>query len=308
MEKKDEVVEKGTTVKEVEEKKVKPIITSRVLFVSVLDKIYIVCLLLILLSLTINNFKGNLSSLSYGFFGRVGKEILILIGMFILYLFMNWMYKCAVKTVLCLTESQVYKEKYIPFHRWEVTIPLNKITAVNTYKFFWIFRAVVIHQYKKLPMIFWTYSAQDFKDELTKLITKDKTGVENKYEDKDIVTKDMYKYVEYLGIGLACIIILIGIARFFGYITSPERKMYGTYVSDSKSFVLAKDGTCDISKLYGTTESCTWSYDSDKAEVEISYTYTSYYSLSVRNGSYTFDYDSKENTLTYSSTTYTKAN
>jgi len=288
-----------------EEKQIKPIITSRVLFISVLDKIYMICLLLMLLSLTFRNFSGNISSLNYGFFSRVGKEILILIGMFVLYLFCNWLYKCKVKTVLCLTDTQVYKESYIPFHRWELSIPLNKITGVNTYKFLWIFRCIVIHQYGKFPVLFWTYTAQEFKDELTKLITKDKYTIENIYEDKDIVTKDKYKNVEYLGIGLLCIIILIGIVRFFSYMFSPEKKLVGTYTYSEESIVLNNDGTCDMTSIRSNSSDCSWTYDKEESEIEVKYSYTTYY-YGNSTSSIDFIYNKDNKTLTYSNKEYKK--
>ena len=141
-------------------KKIKPIVTSRLLFISALDKIYLVILGLTLLSLTIINFSGRISSPYYNFWGRVGIEVIILIGLFILYLFLNWFYKCAVKTVLCLTEKQVYKEKYIPFKRTETSIPLNRITKVSTHTAFWIFRVIIIHQYHQFPMFFFPWNHQ----------------------------------------------------------------------------------------------------------------------------------------------------
>ena len=76
-----------------------------------LKKIYLVILGLLLVGLTFTNFAGRISSPYYNFWGRVGIEIIILIALFLLYLFLNWFYKCAVKTVLCLTENQVYKEE-----------------------------------------------------------------------------------------------------------------------------------------------------------------------------------------------------
>ena len=104
---------------EKETKKIRPIVTSRVLFISVLDKIYLIALGLSLLSLTIVNFMGPVASPLYGFWIRVGRELLILLGLFVTYLICNWFYKCAVKTVLCLTEKQVHQEVYIPFYKWE---------------------------------------------------------------------------------------------------------------------------------------------------------------------------------------------
>ena len=144
--------------KEKESKKQKALVTSRVLFISVLDKIYLVLLGLIFLGGTISIFKGNISSLSYSFWGKVGKELIFLVILFLIYLLMNWFYKCAVKTMLCLTENEVYKEAYVPFKRAETSIPLNKITSVSTINFFWIFRSIIIHQYHQFPLVFMTWN------------------------------------------------------------------------------------------------------------------------------------------------------
>ena len=93
--------------------------------------------------------------------------------MFLYYLLLNWFYKCAAKTMLCLTKNEVYKEIYIPFKRTESSIPLNKITKVTTHEVFWIFRTIVIHQYGKLPVIFFTWNNQEFKELLNKILQKE---------------------------------------------------------------------------------------------------------------------------------------
>ena len=40
----------------------------------------------------------------------------------ILYLFLNWLYKCAAKTMLCLTNNEVYLEMHAPFVKNETSI------------------------------------------------------------------------------------------------------------------------------------------------------------------------------------------
>lgn len=288
----------------------KSLITSRVLFISVLDKIYIIILLLIFLVATINNFTGDISSISYGFWNRIGKEIIIIFGIFIWYLILNWFYKCAAKTMLCLTENEVYKETYVPFHRSEMSIPLNKITGVTTHNWFWIFRAIIIHQYSNLPTIFFTWTNQEFKDKLNELITTEKEKIENEYEDKNIISKDKYKYLKYFAIGFAGVICLIGVVRFFNFVFSSEMRMAGTYTYSGEEIRLNKDGTCDINDIIDerVTE-CIWSYDEDDKEVEIEYEYYyySYYGYSyTRTDSLNLKYNSSKKVLEYDGDAYKK--
>ena len=260
-----------------ENKKSKALVTSRVLFISVLDKIYLIFLFLMFVGLTSYNFSGNISSISYGFWNRIGLEIIIIVGTFIIYLLMNWFYKCAIKTMLCLTNNEVYKETYIPFKRSESSIPLNKITKVTTCNIFWIFRSIIIHQYHQLPIIFFTWNNQEFKDKLNELITGDKDSIENQYEDKNLIQKEYYKYLKYIGIALAGIIVLIGIVKMFSYIFSFERKVVGTYTNIDNQIVLNKDGNCEIGDLISSVVDCKWTYDKKSQKVEIIYEYNRYY-------------------------------
>lgn len=292
-----------------EVKQIKALVTSRLLFISVLDKIYLVVLLLMLVLLTYNNFAGDISSVSYGFWSRVGYEIIILISMVICYFIFNWFYKCAGKTMLCLTENEVYKETYVPFKRTETSIPLNKITAVTTHNVFWIFRLIIIHQYSKLPMIFFTWNNQEFKDKLNELIIQDKEKIENEYEDKNIISKDKYKYLKYLGITLAGVICLVGIVRFFNFVFSPEKKVAGTYTYNSNEIILNKDGNCVIDDIVDDVTDCSWSYNKDSKEVNVDYEYSYYsyyYGSSTRHDNLYLEYDSSKKTLKYENTVYTK--
>ena len=52
-------------VKEPEAKKMKALVTSRVLFISALDKIYLIILFLTFISLTWMNFEGDITSYNY---------------------------------------------------------------------------------------------------------------------------------------------------------------------------------------------------------------------------------------------------
>ena len=291
-------------------KKRKALVTSRILFISALDKIYLVILLLTFAGLTWGNFAGDVSDLDYGFWARVGIEIVIIIGMVIYYFLLNWFYKCAAKTMICVTENEVYKEEYVPFKRSEISIPLNKITGVSTFNFFWIFRFLIIHQYGKLPIVFPTWTNQVFKDKLNELITTEKEKVENEFEDKNIIGKDKIKYLKYLGIALAAIIGLIGIVRFFNYVFSDESKISGTYSYKDKEITLNKDGTCEAYNVIDEdVEDCSWTYDKEDGEVSVRLEYSEY---SRYYGYYTdYDYvymayDSKNKTLINADEVYKK--
>lgn len=253
------------------QKEIKPLVTCRVLFVSVLDKIYIILLLLMLVATTYFIFgTGDISSLNYGFFSRLGRELIGLLILFIIYLFLNWFYKCAIKTMLCVTENEIYVEKYVPFKKSELTIPLEKVTGVSTLNLFWILRCVSIHRYHQFPVIFWTWNNKEFKDKVTELTTGDKEIIENEYESKNIITQNRYKYVAYIGIVLASAIVLIGIVRLWNYMFSPEKKLAGTYEYESNKIVLEKNGNCSIDDIIDDVTECTWTYDREDEEVRIS--------------------------------------
>ncbi len=295
-----------------EEKEVKTqkaLVTSRVLFISVLDKIYLVILGVMGIVGTFNIFRGSISSLKYGFFGRVGKEILFLIILGIMYFILNWFYKCAVKTMLCLTKNEVYKEHYIPFKRTELSIPLNKITRVTTVNVFWIFRTLIIHQYHHLPLVFMTWNNQEFKDKLNELITSDTEKVENEFKNRNIITEEMYKYLEYVGLALAGLIVLLGVVRFFTYMFSGERKMVGTYTYENSKVILNKNGSCELIGLVENVQSCSWDYDKSDKEVSISYEYQysrSYGRINTNIGGKTFKYNKEDKSLEVNGTKFTK--
>lgn len=292
---------------EKETKKIRPIVTSRVLFISVLDKIYLIVLGLSLLILTVNNFLGPISSPYYGFWIRVGRELLILLGIFIAYLICNWFYKCAVKTVLCLTEKQVHQEVYIPFYKWEISIPLRKITKINTFTCFWIFRAIVIHQYHQLPLIFWTWNHQEFKDKLNELITKETERVENIYENKNIINKEQYKLLMYVGIVLAGIIALIGVGKFINFVFGEEIDVSGNYSYGGNNIILYTDGTCDIDDIiYDDVTECTW-YISEETDIYVDYKYEDYsyyYGYSIEEDTLYLEYDVDTDSIEYSGNMY----
>lgn len=266
-------MKKEKITKNKEENKIKAIITSRVLFISVLDKIYLIILALCLLMGTFSIFNGPIGNLNYAFFARVGKEIIFLIVLFIIYLLMNWFYKCASKTMLCLTKNEVYKELYIPFKRSETSIPLNKITGVSTINLFWIFRTIIIHQYNKLPLVFFTWTNQEFKDELNLLINNEKEHVENEFTSRNIITMKMLNIIKYVGLGLVTIIAILGIVRFFTYVFNKERSLAGIYRNENYKLELKKNGNCALEGFTNDATTCTWSYSKDTNEVKVNYEY-----------------------------------
>jgi len=290
--------EEGTT-----KKKKDALITCRVLFISILDKIILIMLGIFFVVSTYSVFHGDMSSLSYGFWYRVLRELYVVIATVISYFIYNWIYRCIAKTMMCLTENQIYMEKYIPLHRWEVSIPLNKVTSVQSYKFLWIIRCVVIWQYTYLPKIFWTWNAQQFKDKAEELLTKADYKVKNEYESKNIINKGQFKYVIYGAIVLVAIIFFLGVVRFFSYMFSDERNLQGTYSNDTGSFTLEKDGTCSIQLKNVTSIRCTWEYDSTNKQIVFKYAYKGYGSSEYENSLTTY-YDKK--VITYNNNEFKK--
>lgn len=322
-------MEKGKTKeKNIDTKKVsgkennkekKVLVTSRILFISILDKVFLILLICLLVGFTLVNFSGDLSSISYGFFKKFGREIIDVIGLVILYFILNWFYKCFAKTMLCLTEDEVYKETYLPLVRTETTIPLNKITKVTSINVLWIFRVLIIYQYTKLPLVFFTWNNQEFKDKTEELLTKDNKKVENAYKSQNIINKEKYKYVKYAAIILGAVIGLIGIIRFFSYTFSEERKLVGVYRNEEDNIILFKGGSCNIDDIIeDSVDSCSWKYIKKSKKVKIDYTYTykyekySFYGLypeyeySTLDDTIKLKYNKKNNTLKYGKTTYKK--
>lgn len=290
---------------------IKPLVSSRILFISVLDKLYLIMLILMFLVLTINNFSGNVTSVYYNFWHKVLVQVGIMIFMAIIYFFCNWYYKCAAKTMLCITKNEVYKEKYVPFFRWERTIPLEKISSVQTFDFLWIFRAVVVFQYSGLPIFFWTWTNHEFKNKVTDLITSDSGKVENEFENKNILSKKMLGIMKYAGLLLVAVITVIGIVRLFTYTFSVVKHVPGRYVLNSDNFYLYEDGSCDIYGLIDkSTDSCRWEYDNGAKEVVIDYERRSYSWLhgdSLEKETLRLKYDKKNKSLTKDKDTYIKS-
>lgn len=288
----------------------KPLVSARVLFISVLDKIFLVILVLMLIGMTYVTFAGNLSSMSYGFWSRVGTYLIELIVFVIVYFFFNWIYRCAARTMLCLTEKEVYGEKYVPFKKSEFNIPLSKITKASTIDIFWIFRVLIIHQYHQFPVVFWTWNNHVFKDKLNELLINTDVKVLNEYEKRNIIPKKWEKYLLYLGAGLVGIVLLVGIGRAFGCLFSPAKSIPGTYSYNGRQIVLNKDGSCNVDSLVSNdVKSCSWEYYESSEDVAVTYTYEykSWYSgTQTSEGTLSLDFDSSKKTLSYSGNTYTK--
>ena len=302
---KEEIKEEKKPKKERNTKK--PLVTCRVLFISVLDKILFALLALGFVFSLFSIFRGNFSSPSYGYWRRLLDVIALLISTTITYLIVNWFYRCAAKTMLCITEHEIYKEKYVPFKRGEKSIPLNKVTSVTTINLFWIFRSVIIFQYHHIPMIFFTWKNQEFKDQYDELVNKRTEKIENEFEDKSIITFLKKGFIKKFFIGVAAVVVLFGIIRFFGYIFSPARKVPGTYVNGENKIVLNKDGSCEVDPFKKDIIECTWNINDDANIVTAVYKYKStswLFGESTSSASISFNYE--KNKLTYNDVEYTK--
>lgn len=283
---------------------IKTLVECRVLFITLLDKIFILILILTLIITTINNFYGDFSSIGYGFWERVLRELFFIGIMYIVYLFLNWIYKCLLKTMLCVTNEEIYKEIYLPFYKSEKSIPLNKVTSISTHNYFFIFRCVAIHQYNKFPMIFFTWDNKIFKNKVNELLTSRKKDIENIYEDRNIITKDKYKYTFYFSIIIIAIIIIFGIIRLICYIAGEERKIIGSYINEKNKIVLKKDGKCNIDDIIKKVTDCDWTYNKNDKEIIINYEYKSTYFYGKYNDSMKLKYNSNKKTIQYEEVKY----
>ena len=288
---------------EKDKKSKKALVTSRVLFYSVLDKILFVVFSISFLSGLIKGLSLNRKTILSVF----GYYAVFVIFMVLFGLLLNWIYKCATKTMLCITEDEVYKEAYAPLKRAETSIPLNKITSVTTFNFIWIFRSIVIFQYHQLPLVFFTWNNHEFKDKFDELVNKRKENIVNEYEDKNMISfidKKNYKIVGAIFGGLLGIFLIISIVLSF---VSPSNKVVGTYVNGSNEISLKKDGNCSISFVDNVTK-CNWTYNEETSNVSVNYTHEVKYlgSAKEKDDSYNFTYNSKDNTISRGSTVYTR--
>lgn len=294
-EKKEEISKKVSLKKDV--KTEKALVTSRILFVSVLDKIYLVTLVCYLVfALTMLNFG-------------VGAFFVGLISLVVLYFILNWFYKCSIKTMLCLTNKRVYMEYYAPFFYRETSIPVNRITKVDTIDVFWIFRVIIIHQYNHLPLVFPTWNNHQFKDKLDEMITTENTKVENEFKSRNILSKSSLKWLKWVGIVVAVIAVISIFVGLIKSLNNPEKKVAGSYTAGDYSISFDydsnSDNQCDIDSLTDYLDrdkivGCTWYLDEEYNEVvvEYEYEYKLFYSTYTSERTVRFDWDKSEKTLT----------
>lgn len=301
---KDVVNEVDETVEESKEEVIKPIITSRVLFVSILDKLFLIGFAFSLIMAVLSNFLGDLSSMQYDYWGRALRAIGLFIVFVVVGLILNYLYKCVAKTMLCLTDKQVYQEIYFPFVDFKSTIPLEKITKVSTYNVLWIFRCIIIFQYMQLPLVFFTWNNKEFKKELIARLNIESTQVKNEWENKNIITSTQIKI---LALVSAAIVVLTGIFALIGNLTAEERKVIGYFADEEHSVTIEKDGDCSVVNLGESNgKNYEWTYNKNTDILEIRYETTErryssyYYSSSYYDETHwlSFKFDSKEKTLT----------
>lgn len=290
-----------------------PDITCRVLFVSVLDKILLLLLFIMFVISTLNNFSGNISSLGYNFWFKFIHEILIIVIYALIYFLFNWVYRCATKTVLCVTNEQIYKESYFLFRKSETTIPINRVSSVSTLNLFWIFRSVIVFSYNKLPLIYFTWNNQQFKDRVEELLTGEKRKIRNKYDNRNLITPKQYSNMKYLLIVFVVIIAILGLVRMIFFFTSEERKMVGEYKYGDYYIELKNNGKCSMNLTFDDVKDCNWSYDKEKNNIDLVMEVVGYredYINSFVAKKYTFNrtisVSYKKNKLEYNSYTFNK--
>lgn len=313
MEEVEEFKDNNTKEKDVKETKkdfIKPLFTSRLLFISVLDKVFIVVLMLMFLLRMAVIFEGDVTSLNYDYFERVGLSIINIFVMLFVSLICYLIYLCAAKTMLCVTDKQVYCEYYIPFVEGKVSIPLDKITKVETVDVFFIFRSIIIYQYGKLPFVFFTWTNKEFKENLDKKIKVDTKEIENNVEFKEIFSKKNAKKLGIVAIIYIAVLLIIGVSNLIGIITSDERKLLGTYEIEGASIEFKENGSCKVINI-GEKEGFgySWTYDEEEKEIIVEYKTTekSYYFGTYDKTNYlNFEFRPKENAVVKDNIVYKK--
>jgi len=249
------------------------IYTCRLLFSSILDKILLFVLLLSFLYISYLNFKGNILGAAYGFWFRVLRELGIGVLLLFGYGICNWIYNCYARTMLCLTSNSIYREIYFPFFRKETTIPLEHVTSIATVDFFWIFRSIVIFQYHHMPIIFFTWNNQRFKNKADEVMGCNTVTI-NSFQNRGILQKTMLPVIQWIFILFVMAIIVLGIFHFFGYIFSEEKKLSGTYLKGTQKIELYTDGTCNLRMSHiKDLKKCTWTIHSEEKTIDIEYEY-----------------------------------
>ena len=316
----ENIAEKVGEGKEEKKKKVKPLVSSRVLFVTVLDKIYFIIFVLSFIGsvLGISLFRTSYSVHGASYFSTLFSIILSFVGVAIAYVIgyfiINWFYKCMAKTMICLTKKEIYGEVYAPFFRGEFSIPVDKVTKIDTVKVLWIFRTLIIHRYHQIPIVFATWNAQEFKDKWTELVADRDDKVENEFETRSIMPAWLKKKWYIVLIAFAAILLLSIISFTIDYLDNPLKKVPGAYSYDDQGIVLNEDGSCQlINVIDDEVTSCSWyareDYDDINVTVNYEYRYKSSWSNRYYNSSsskiFTFDEDDEELESGY--ITYTKS-
>ena len=286
---------------EKERKQKKALVTSRVLFYTVLDKIYVLLFAFTFIYGLIFGLVNKNKSIG----GVLGYYALFIIEMVLIALLLNWIYKCVTKTMLCITEDEVYKEAYAPLKRSEMSIPLNKITSVTTFNFLWIFRSIIIFQYHQLPVVFFTWTNQEFKDKFDELVNKRKEEIVNEYEDKNMISFIDKKHYPIIGAVLGGLVVLFLIIAIIMSFMDPAAKVAGTYANDSGEVKLGKDKSCSVPGVENMTK-CSRSYDDTSNIVTVNYSYEVKYLSVAKETDRTLTYTYSDKTLTNGSKVYTR--
>lgn len=285
----------------------KSVFTCRLLFSSVMDKVFLVLLVIGFLFVTFLNFNGNIFGATYGFWIRFLRELGILLMWFVASLICNWFYKCIIQTMLCVTSNSIYLETYFPFWKRETSIPLKHVTSVSAVSFLWIFRAVIIHQYYHLPIVFFTWNHQLFKEKVDELLKNDLIDY-NGASHKTIFRKKYFPIFKWMMIVLFFSMIVLGVVHFFGYISSTEKQISGTYIKGNQKIVLKVNGSCYLRLLnIKDLKKCAWKYDEDKHIISIQYDFRkkNYYG-ELYDTHDTIHVGYKENVLIYNGVEYKK--
>ncbi len=287
-----ETADLSSVVEEVQkvEKKVDKgdaLLTCRVLFSSIIDKFFLIILGLLFLYISYLNFKGDVFGATYGFWFRVLRELGIFILLVFGYAICNWIYNCIFKTIICLTPNSIYRECYFPFYRRETTIPYEHITSVSTVNFLWIFRSIIIYQYHSLPIVFFTWNNQKFKNKFDEI--NGYNTIHNSYQNRSMIQRQFVPVMQWFVIIFIMIIIVLGIVHFFGFIFSNERRVSGTYLKGNQKIELFVNGKCNIKMgKIKDLKSCTWTINPGEKTIIIKYKY-------LKNNYFGEAYEAKEN-------------
>lgn len=254
----DRKVEKGSSL-----------ITYRLLFSSVYDKIFFALLWICFFIATFFVFRGNYFSTFYGFWIRVLIECGVLVLFVVFYYLLNWLYHCIIRTMMCVTKDQIYIEKYFPLWRWETSIPLEHITSISAVHFCFIFRFVIIFRQHAFPVVYFTWNCRKFKNKVMELLGKN-SSVSNRYEDTSIITPKYYNFLKWFMIFFTLVIIILGIIHFFIYLFSSEKDVSGKYKNGKSTIELKMNGKCILNvNSVMKKVSCTWTYNKKEKEVEL---------------------------------------